>query len=107
MGYIKHHAIIVTSYDRDEVVRARKRALQDFKGLTTPIKQSDINSWWSFAILPDGSKEGWAESNMFDGARDRFSGWVINQRYEDGSNSLDAVEVSFDEEGETKSKMIN
>lgn len=107
MGYFKHHSIIVTTFQRDSAIKARKRALQDFKGMVTPVKQSPVNDWYSFAILPDCSKEGWAQSNMYDEARGRFKGWLIKNRYEDGSSPYDAVEVWFDEEDRTKSEIIN
>ena len=107
MGYMKHHSIIVTTYEEGKAKLARNRAIKDFKSLVTPIRKSLVNSWYSFAILPDGSKEGWSGSNMFDEARDRFNGWLRKNRYEDNSSPYDAVEVSMDEEGRTSSKIIN
>lgn len=107
MGYMKHHSIIVTTYDKDKITYARKRAIRDFGRLVTPIRESAINHWYSFAILPDCSKEGWAESNMFDDARGRFHGWLIKNRYEDGSSPFDAVEVWFDEENNSGSEVLN
>lgn len=107
MGYIKHHSIIISTYDKYLAVKARKRAIKDFGRLVTPLTKTTTNNWWSFAVLPDGSKEGWPESNMFDEARGRFYGWLIKNRYEDDSNPFDAVEVWFDEDGKTKSKIIS
>jgi hypothetical protein len=107
MGYIKHHSIIICTYDEDLAKKARQRAKRDFGNLVSPLRKTYINNWWSFAILPDGSKEGWPESNMFDEARDSFKGWIIKHRYEDDSNPYDAVEVWFDEEGKTMSKIFN
>ncbi len=107
MSYFKHHSIIITSFKKDAIEKARIRAMKDFGKLVTPMRESAVNNWYSFAILPDCSKEGWGESNMFDNARDRMHGWLIKQRYEDGSSPYDAVEVWFDEEDRTGSKIIN
>ena len=96
MGWIVHHAVVVTSYHKEDIDRAYERAREIFSVVSPPL-ESVINGYWSFFIPPDGSKEGWAESDTGDAQRKRFAKWVRAQAYEDGSNSLDAVEVAYGE----------
>jgi hypothetical protein len=71
MGYVKHHAMIVTHWDRGDINDAHR-----FATLTnlnpTPIVESPSNRYLSFFIPPDGSKEGWSQSNEGDEDRSRF-----------------------------------
>jgi len=100
MGYIKHHAILITSFDEEKAKLAHAKAMKLVRDLTTELKESPVNSDWSFAILPDGSKEGWPESEEYDKLRELFIDWLKTQRYEDDSSPFKAVLVSYDEEGE-------
>lgn len=88
MGYIRYHAIAVTSRNEDLIKKAHKRATQIFKGRTSSIIESDVNSYQSFFIAPDGSQEGWRESNIGDVQRTTFKDWINEQAFEDGSNSI-------------------
>lgn len=97
MGYVRHHAIVVTSWDFVLLERARVCAVE--LGMTvTEIKRSTVNSYCSFLIAPDGSKEGWDASDEGDQQRAAFVLWLDDQRYEDGSTSLDWVEVQYGDE---------
>lgn len=96
MGYMAHHAIVVTSQHEKPIRDARISAINLFNHLVSPIIRSKINACESFFIAPDGSKEGWDDSNEHDEKRkefkeeiDRFDGYV------------DMVEVRFggDESG--------
>lgn len=102
MGYMRHNAIIVSgSYD-DWIERAHIKAT-DLGMHVTPIVESDLNDIQTFLVIPDGSKEGWAESDDGDKRRSEFRRWLDKQRYEDGSSPLAWVEVQYgDDEGETK-----
>lgn len=71
MGYIKHHAIAVTSWD-EIITKAHEEAVRIFGHLVTPIIDSGMNSYQSFFIAPDGSKEGWELSNEGDHNREEF-----------------------------------
>jgi len=104
---MKHHAIIVTSFDKYLATKTHKRAKQLLGSLVTSLKMSTSNAYYSFAVLPDGSKEGWPESNMADDSRNTLWGFIRKQRYEDGSNVLEAVEVSFDEENRLEVKNLS
>jgi hypothetical protein len=46
-------------------------------------------------VAPDGSKEGWDNSNTGDEQRAELVAWLESQRYDDGSTSLDYAEVQF------------
>lgn len=92
MGYTAHHAIIIASYDPERTMQARDVA--QLTGLIcTDIHPWAINRGSSFAVLPDGSKEGWPESDEFDGLRDKFVKWLDAQKYDDGSSPFSWAEV--------------
>lgn len=72
MGYIKHHAIVVTRWNDKHIERAHGLAIENSLS-PTDITPSVVNGYRSFMIPPDGSKEGWEESNLGD---ERRSAWV-------------------------------
>jgi len=117
MGYMAHHAVIITisGYVFDEAYRNRDRSpgsvwehdpqmpdLDAFKAalpehfqpmLVGPIP-SAANDERTVFFAPDGSKEGWDTSDQGDEIRrhliELFSGC-----YDDGSSPFDVVEVRF------------
>jgi hypothetical protein len=96
MGRIWHHAIVVSSYMEDLIRRAHLKA-ESLGCNCTDVTREGVNGWASFLVAPDGSKEGWPDSDEGDARRDSFISWLDAQRYEDGSTSLYWVEVSFGE----------
>lgn len=110
MGYIKHHALIVTSWDLDALAIAHGTArglstvVHGSERYVTPITDYTVNGGGSFAILPDGSKEDWPESARGDELRDRMVEYLESKRYDDGSSALHYVEVAFagDKPADTK-----
>jgi hypothetical protein len=102
MGTIQHDAIIVTSWDRDKLAEAHQAAERIVgSDLTTPILAYRVNSGGSFAVLPDGSKEGWDESDMADAQRDELVLALEAFRYDDGSTPVEWIAASFGEIGHT------
>jgi|SRR5216683_3332841 len=98
MGYMRHHAIVVTSYNEKNIKAAHEKALEIFGDSVTAM----TNGYCSFFIAPDGSKEGWDTSESGDECRTLFIGWLNEQRFEDRSSSFDWVEVQYgDDENET------
>ncbi len=96
MGYMRHHAIIVTSWDRELVEKAYLKAEEIFYvGFISNLTGPTTNGYSSFFVPPDGSKEGWGESDIGDEKRRVFIDWLIEQAYDDGSNCLEFVEVEF------------
>lgn len=94
MGYVKHHAIVVSSWDDRLLTRAHAKAVE-LRCSVTPIVKGAVNGEQSFLIAPDGSKEGWDHSTIGDAQRDAFVQWADDQRHDDGSTSLAWVEVAF------------
>lgn len=102
MGYIKHHAIVVTG-DVDYINLAHEEAKKIFdnhfsKEKTYESDSSDVvsnvmrgvaNDTRSFFIAPDGSKEGWSMSDVGNDAREDFINWL--RKY----GKCDYVEVMF------------
>jgi hypothetical protein len=110
MGYMRAHAIIVDSWKSELLEIAHAKAITLFHGtaegrmdrvsLVTEITPATINGYRTFLVAPDGSKEGWSESDAGDRARAAFKTWLRAQAYEDGSTALRWVEVMFaDDEG--------
>lgn len=98
MGYIKHHAIIVTSWDVKQLKEVHNKAVEIFDSQVSSIVQSKINGYESFFISPDGSKEGWGDSDLGDKRRDVFIDFLESKNYSDGSSSLSYVELFYGED---------
>jgi hypothetical protein len=101
---MRHHAIIVTCWNEQKIEAAHKRALEIFRAVS-PILKSQMNHYCSFFIPPDGSKEGWSESDAGDSLRDAMIEWLNDQAYKDGSTSFDWIEVQYGDD-ERVSKII-
>lgn len=100
MGYIKHHSIIVSGWKHENVKEAHEKAIEIFnkefgfeKGvaLVSNIIDGITNFQESFFIAPDGSKEGWEDSESGNNARKLFLDWLQNSR----DNYCEYVEVIF------------
>ena len=104
MGYMVHHAIVVTdrAYE-DWIVTAHDVARRLFGEQVSEIVASPINGYRSFFIAPDGSKEGWPESDEGDIRRAAFREWLHACEYDDHSSPLVWVEVQYgDDDMETR-----
>lgn len=103
MGYMRHHAIIVTTFAKERAQTAHQKAREIFGSIVSALNESIVNGYWSFCVFPDGSKEGWADSDQGDTDRALFQEWLEEQRYEDKSSPYDWIEVQYgDDNGETK-----
>ena len=69
MGYMVHHAIVVTGYD-EHIQEAHAAALKVDKAAVSDLTLTQVNGYQSFFVGPDGSKEGWKESDEGDTRRD-------------------------------------
>lgn len=94
MGYMKHHTIVVTSWDCELLLKAHGEAERLKLGVSSVV-DSNVNVYKSFFIAPDCSKEGWRESDEGDAARDTFVRWLNEQRHDDGSTNLEWFEAAF------------
>lgn len=89
MGYMRHHAIIVTAWD-NSIQKAHAEAIRLFHipptgpasydrvAEVTDITPESVNGYRSFFIAPDGSKEGWGHSDTGDTARNAFVHWLMD-----------------------------
>lgn len=103
MGYERHHAIVVSARTAGQIDAAHAEALRVFDDRVSGIMASPVNGVRSFFIPPDGSKEGWPESETGDQQREEFVAWLDAQRYGDGSSPYKWVEVQYgDDDRETK-----
>jgi hypothetical protein len=99
---MRHHAIVVTSFNEKLTREAHAKALGLFglAGVST-ILTAPSNSYFSFFVGPDGSKEGWPESDRGDSLRELFIEWLREQYHEDGSSNIFWAEVQYgDDEDE-------
>lgn len=109
MGYMKHNTIVVTSFDEKEILVAHACAKELFNK-TTPtyhdmsivseVITSTINGYYSFFVAPDGSKEGWEDSNLFDTNRRSFIKFL-----EENASNCDFLDAAFG--GDDNAVMIN
>lgn len=102
MGYMKHDAIVVTSWSDTAIDEAAERARHLRLDVLGP-SMAATNGYRSMLVCPDGSKEGWTESEIHDGRRTEFIEWLNSQRYDDGSTSLHWVAVSYSADDEEAS----
>lgn len=94
MGYIRHDAIIVTSWNAEYLHAAAEKAKEIGLQIVGPSKPA-MNGTTTFLVCPDGSKEGWEESDAGDAKRAAFLNYLNGQRYEDNSSSLSWVALSY------------
>lgn len=87
MGYMSHHAIVVVGTYEDHAAKARARAGQLGMAVSELVR-SPVNGVDSFMVAPDGSTEGWGESDLGDRQRREFLEYLESIRYEDGSSPL-------------------
>ena len=94
MGYMRHNAIVVTSWSEVSIVAAAQKANELGLQVLGP-SDSVINGYCSLLICPDGSKESWLDSNVGEDRREAFRAWLDGQKYDDGSTNLEWVEIAY------------
>jgi hypothetical protein len=92
VGYVKHSAIIVTGKDLAIVGRARSVA-SVLQLVVTDVVADSVNGYHSFLVAPDGSKEGWIDSDLGDQRRDQFVEWI--RVLPDTEGHLDWIDVEY------------
>lgn len=99
MGTIRHNVIIVTcdSYNHKDMIKVHMKAVELFGMLVTSITSTPTNGFLTFFIAPDGSKEGWGESNEHDIKRKELCDYIDTFAYKDGSSSFKYVDVCYGE----------
>src|SRR5271163_1478020 len=105
MGYCKHNVIVVTNWNLKIVSAVHLKAKEIFAEvfgqgkiipidgsiLISPVMQSVVNAQYTFFVAPDGSNEGWHESDLGDEARKKFLDWLGAQE----DNYCDYIEIRF------------
>lgn len=98
MGRHREHAVVVSSkYGARAITDAHTRAVEIFGSrMVTPMARGVVNDCYSFLVGPDGSKEGWEDSDQGDRDRAKFVEYLE-------TTDLDWVEIQFgDDDGVTK-----
>lgn len=101
MGYMRHHAVLVTSWDSPVIELAHEVATKLVDRydvhpcIVSPVTEQATNGYRSFAVFPDGSKEGWKASDQGDGYRQALVEYLDSQRHGDGSSNLDWCLVQY------------
>jgi hypothetical protein len=74
MGVIQHNAILATAWSEECFLSARDwiGTLDEGERQMFFSMHSPVNSFWTVVLTPDGSKEGWPESEQGDALRDAF-----------------------------------
>ena len=99
MGTMNHNAVIATTWDGKEVERIKKFTELNNSALFL-FSNEVTNGYITVVLVPDGSKEGWEESDDGDDLRERFIKKLEQANYDDGSNPWDWIEVGFGEYGQ-------
>jgi len=106
MGYMRHHAIVVTSWDEQTLLGAQTRArainatYDGLSRLVSEITLAAVNGYASFFVAPDGSKEGWDTSDQGDDFREEFVTWLKAQTFNDGSPRLAWALIQFGDDND-------
>lgn len=84
MGYIKHEAVVVTSFRAAELERVcehfRQQMPEGFKQLLVGPIRPVVNGDATYFLAPDGSKEGWQDSETGDALRADFIAALKDER---------------------------
>lgn len=100
MGYMRHNAIVVTSWNASNINAAAQKAA-DLKLQVLGPSKIILNNYFSLMVCPDGSKEGWPDSDLGDERRAAFKEWLGEQKYEDGSCNLEWAEIAYGSDDRT------
>lgn len=101
MSYVRHNTVVVTAAGHamrgagaPDVDAFRRSLPEEWRHLVVGPVGSAVEDYQSFVFLPDGSKEGWPESDLGDEYRERFIGLFSFAHEEDWSTPFDVVIVT-------------
>lgn len=99
---MRHNTVIVTAagyamegkygVTAPDVEAFRESLPEEWRRLLVGPVQSVVNGYLSFAFLPDGSKEGWEDSDLGDEFRQRFID-LFSFAHGDGSSPFDVLVI--------------
>ena len=93
MSYIRHHSILVSSFDKSVLKEAHIIANKTFIDHVSEVVEA--NGCMSFFIAPDGAKEDQKKSKTGDAARAEFVKWLQQKKH---NGVLKWVELFFGED---------
>ncbi len=104
MGFELNHAIIVSASGiklKKAHIKITKIFLNGFgMSLVSPIIAHVVNGGGSFMVSPDGSKEGWEDSDIGDDCRAQSVAYLIK-------HNIDFIEVAFGGDLPDEAEIIN
>ncbi len=102
MGTIIHHAVVATTWNDETFAKILKwvKNLPAQERAMFLMSKPKMNGYATVILVPDGSKEGWAESDWGDQLRREFIHILELDKYGDGSSPWDWVEIEFGESGQ-------
>ncbi len=103
MGDMNHNVVIATTWKDEEMDRlsAWINSLGGTLGRELFVfAQRTMNGTRSIIMVPDGSKEGWLESDDGDSLRESFILELEKRNFSDGSSPWSWVEVGFGDYGQ-------
>lgn len=104
MGYMRHNAIVITGWD-ERVDKTREFAKSilpkehseprhnDRPTIISEILVSPMNAYRTFFIGPDGSKEGWLDSEMGNEFRSKLIAYLQDNPH------CDWAEIQYGDDG--------
>lgn len=107
MGYTKHHAIIVSSWNDKALKEIHQTAFNIFDKQVSSIVRGQVNLTDTFMIGPDGENDDHPGSEIHDEKRFEFICYLENYKYEDGSSCISFVELSYGDEVGLQPEIIN
>lgn len=99
MGYMRHHAVLVTTWSKDRMADLVAFLLEEKIGHLGP-HVTKVNDYHTVVIPPDGSKEGWEESDAGEEERQMVIAKIKTFSHDDGSNPFDWALVRYGDDGE-------
>ena len=101
MGVENHNAVIATTSD-PVLVEKMRYWIADLEELSERflVGPKIMNGCITIVLVPDGSKEGWHESDESDALRMAFIKRIKEDDYEDGSSPWRWLEIGFGEYGQ-------
>ena len=97
MGIMQHHTVVATTWSEEEFERVQSWCLQQPSEFFAFQSKPAMNHYQAIVLLPDGSKEGWTDSEEGDQRRQQFLAVLREADNDDGSNPWAWVEVTFGE----------
>ena len=104
MGYIRHHAILATCWDGSDALKLKSFCEHVVGAEQVGFIGPAINGYCTVVVGPDGSKEGWPESEHGDSARKKIVdyltasdfAWVEVQYGDESGNQFICSGSDFD-----------